>query len=118
MGGRTDSEFWKYIASGETQTDFVRDILETAKVRIPSWNDFIRCHRGVGWELYCYVLAGIGRLNKSQIEAMFNNETWHQSSLEFNNIRFNLEKEYKDYQPFSVFVDHYRNLRKLSWHKF
>jgi tryptophan halogenase len=114
MGGRTDSEFWKYIDSGETQTDFVRDILETAKVRIPSWNDFIRCHRGVGWELYCYVMAGIGRLNKVQIESMFNKETWHQAALEFNNIRFNLEKEYRDYQPFEVFVDHYRSLRKHS----
>jgi flavin-dependent dehydrogenase len=112
MGGRQDSEFWRYVSSGATQTDFVRDILETAKSRMPSWNDFIRCHRGVGWELYCYVMAGIGRLNAEETRKMFTRETWMNSELQFNHLRASLEQEYTYYQPFSVFVDYYRSLRQ------
>jgi tryptophan halogenase len=112
MGGRTDSEFWKYVSSGATQTDFVRDLLETAKVRIPSWNDFIRCHRGVGWELYCYVMAGIGKLDKSQLEKLFDTESWHQTKFQYNSILNTLDQEYRFYQPFPVFVDHFRQLRE------
>lgn len=111
MGGRTDSEFWKYVSSGATQTDFVRDLLETAKSRIPNWNDFIRCHRGVGWELYCYVMSGIGRLDHKVLEKLFNEETWHQTAYHFNDLRSKLDQEYSYFQPFPVFVDYFRSIR-------
>jgi flavin-dependent dehydrogenase len=112
MGGRTDSEFWKYVSSGATQTDFVRDLLETAKVRVPSWNDFVRCHRGVGWELYCYVMAGIGRLNPRIAKQSFTDSEWNQAISQFTNIQHSLEQEYRFFQPFPVFVDYYRSLRQ------
>jgi tryptophan halogenase len=111
MGGRTDSEFWKYVSSGATQTDFVKDLLETAKSRIPNWNDFIRCHRGVGWELYCYVMSGIGRLDHKVLEKLFTEETWHQTAYHFNDLRSKLDQEYPYFQPFPVFVDYFRSIR-------
>ncbi len=111
MGGRTDSEFWRYVSSGATQTDFVKDLLETAKSRVPSWNDFIRCHRGVGWELYCYVMAGLGRLDKNLARKSFTEQTYNETSFNFYKLTSSLEQEYRYFQPFSVFVDHFRSLR-------
>lgn len=111
MGGRTDSEFWRYVSSGATQTDFVKDLLETAKSRVPSWNDFIRCHRGVGWELYCYVMAGLGRLDKNLARKSFTEQSFNETSFNFYKLTSSLEQEYRYFQPFSVFVDHFRSLR-------
>ena len=111
MGGRTDSEFWRYVSSGATQTDFVKDLLETAKSRVPSWNDFIRCHRGVGWELYCYVMSGIGKLDKSLARKSFDEQSFNETAFNFYKLRASLEQEYRYFQSFSVFVDHFRSLR-------
>ena len=111
MGGRTDSEFWRYVSSGATQTDFVRDLLETAKHRIPSWGDFVRCHKGVGWELYCYVMAGIGKLDRQVLEKLFTRETWEQTAYHFDTLRASLGQEYIHFQTFPVFVEYFRSMR-------
>jgi len=111
MGGRTDSEFWRYVSSGATQTDFVRDLLETAKHRIPSWGDFIRCHKGVGWELYCYVMAGIGKLDRQVLQQLFTRETWEQTAYHFDKLRAGLDQEYVHFQTFPVFVEYFRSMR-------
>ena len=63
MGGRTDSEFWKYISSGETATDFVKELLESCKVRTPTNRDFDIMFGNADWSLYSYVISGIGRLS-------------------------------------------------------
>jgi tryptophan halogenase len=65
MGGRTDSEFWKYITSGETATDFVKELLESCKVRTPTNRDFDIMFGNADWGLYSYVLSGIGKLHPS-----------------------------------------------------
>jgi len=55
MGGRTDTEFWRYISSGETKTEFVNDLLEMCKTRMPDNNDFPKYYGSAGWPLYSYV---------------------------------------------------------------
>jgi tryptophan halogenase len=62
MGGRTDSEFWKYISSGATKTKFVDTILEMSKSRLPTFNDFNEYYGAAGWPLWAWVLAGTNNL--------------------------------------------------------
>jgi hypothetical protein len=60
QGGRTDTEFWKYITSGATQTDSVKTLMDMARVRTLSYNDFPRYWGVAGWSLYSWVMAGLG----------------------------------------------------------
>jgi tryptophan halogenase len=60
QGGRTDTEFWKYITSGATQTDLVKTLMDMARVRTLSYNDFPRYWGVAGWSLYSWVMAGLG----------------------------------------------------------
>jgi hypothetical protein len=62
MGGRTDSEFWKYITSGATKTEFVSTILEMSKTKLPTQNDFNQYFGSAGWPLWAWVLAGTKNL--------------------------------------------------------
>lgn len=64
MGGRDDSEFWKYIKTGATKTDFVSNLIEMAKTKIPSVNDFPNYNGSAGWPLYSFVMAGLNLLDK------------------------------------------------------
>lgn len=61
-GGRTDTEFWKYMSSGESSTPFVVETLEKCKTRLPStlhYSDLLGAF-SQGWT---WVLAGIGKTN-------------------------------------------------------
>jgi len=62
MGGRDDSEFWKYIKSGATMTPFVQDILEMSKTKMPTNRDFSLVFGAPDMSLWSYVLAGTNRL--------------------------------------------------------
>ncbi len=65
MGGRTDSEFWRYIATGETKTDNTLNLLEMAKTKCPSNNNFNRYLGSADWGLYSYVMFGTKTLPSS-----------------------------------------------------
>ena len=71
--GRNDSEFWRYISSGATRTDFVSHILELCKIRSPNYNDFDTYFGSASWPLYCWILAGIGAIDKnlSKVEVTY-----------------------------------------------
>lgn len=58
QGGRTDSEFWKYISSGATLTPRVRHIIESSKTRAVNSRDFENFWGSAGNGLWSYVLAG------------------------------------------------------------
>lgn len=58
MGGREDSEFWKYIATGRTKTEHTINFLEMAKTKCPTNSNFNQYFGGVDWGLYSYVMFG------------------------------------------------------------
>jgi tryptophan halogenase len=62
MGGRNDSEFWKYINSGATRTEFVQNLLDMCKHRSPNHSEFLGFYGYAGWALWSHVLAGTGHL--------------------------------------------------------
>ncbi len=74
--GRNDTEFWKYIDSGKTMTDFVRTMHEVCKNRVPNHTMFPRHEGCAGWPLWSYVLAGTGKLTDKicRRELHFNND--------------------------------------------
>jgi len=115
MGGRTDSEFWRYIATGATKTDFVTDILETAKVRLPSTNDFTKFWGNAGWPLWSYIMAGVGVLNKQAALNEFKTpEEFLITRDTYNKFRFQLESQFKDQYSYDDFIEHLREQRKLK----
>ena len=64
MGGREDSEFWKYINTGEIQTEFVKNLLMMTKSKMPSTHDFPGYFGSAGWPLYSFVMAGLNLFDK------------------------------------------------------
>ena len=61
---RQDTEFWRWMHTGETRTDFVNNILDVVKTRIPRPGDFARFYGYAGSPLYNWVLAGLGYIDK------------------------------------------------------
>ena len=63
-GDREDTEFWKYMKYDAKKSDFILNLIETCKHRMPTINDFSEYFGSAGWPLYSYILAGIGKLSK------------------------------------------------------
>jgi tryptophan halogenase len=63
-GGRTDTEFWRYINTGVTKTEFVTNLIEMAKYRMPTHHDFPSYYGSAGWPLYSYIMEGLHLINK------------------------------------------------------
>lgn len=58
QGGKTDSEFWKYLSTGVTKTPLVEDIIERSKYRLPSSAQYE--HKwGTSTNLWNWILAGL-----------------------------------------------------------
>lgn len=62
QGGRTDSEFWRYITAGNTVTPHARDIIEICKTRMPNNMMFPGISGASGWPLWSYIMAGTNKL--------------------------------------------------------
>jgi tryptophan halogenase len=62
MGQRTDSEFWRWISTGETKTTVVQELLEMQKTRHIRSSDLLGYHGYAGADLYNWVMAGLGHL--------------------------------------------------------
>jgi len=60
-GGRSDTDFWKYVGSDETNTSFVEETLEKCKTRPPSLLHYSD-HIGAFSQGWSWVLAGLGKI--------------------------------------------------------
>jgi tryptophan halogenase len=68
MGGREDTDFWKYCKYDLKKTDKVKSILEISKYRSPSFLDFEMYHGAGSWGVWCWTLCGLGYINKYNAE--------------------------------------------------
>lgn len=67
-GGRDDSEFWRWVATGETFTDTTRAILDLQRARLLRQRDLDQYPGHAGASLYNWVLAGLGHIGKREAE--------------------------------------------------
>jgi tryptophan halogenase len=120
MGGRDDSEYWRYISSGATQTEFVSHLLEMSKHRMPSNHDFPTYYGSAGWPLYSYVLAGIGRLSKDTCSKELNFQTNAHGDFRsitiqsYYDTQAKWDKEQRQLMSWKEFIDHFRTLKKAN----
>jgi hypothetical protein len=116
MGGRDDSKFWKYIKTGVTQTEYVKELLEMVKSRIPSSRDFPQYYGSAGWPLYSYIMEGINLLDKSKslTEINFNTQEGNMEKR-IRTLYYKLQKEFgelaKHTSTYNEFIEHFRNIR-------
>lgn len=61
-GERSDSEFWRWIGTGETHTTIVKELLEMQRVRHIRSTDLLGYYGYAGADLYNWVMAGLGHL--------------------------------------------------------
>lgn len=90
---RRDSEFWKWIGTGETRTDFVSHILELSKVRLTKSADFDAFYGYAGAGLWNWVLIGLGHFDKEKAtqELKFWNADREMIDLQFKLYRESAE---------------------------
>jgi len=60
--GRNDTEFWKYVNSNDSLTDFTKEIIEISKIRSPNASMFPPVAGTAGWPLWSFILGGTGNL--------------------------------------------------------
>ena len=118
MGGRTDTEFWRYISSGATKTDYVDQLLEMSKHRLLNQHDFKKYYGSAGWPLYSYVLEGINGINKSVAKDAMNLKLpgidHFESAVENDYIKKHQDwrTELEDCYSWEEFVHYIRKVRK------
>lgn len=91
LGGRTDSDFWKYITN-ESATEFAQDLKEMCKSRIPTKFDFPSYPGAAGWLIWCYVLAGTNQLTPSTTSKYVDQRLINDSEYFLNNLSVFTEK--------------------------
>lgn len=101
QGGRTDSEFWRYISSGATQTDFVKTLLTTAQARLLNTNDFPRYWGTAGWSLYAWVMGGLGLFDsldhRHDPDDLFDQELAYFNDQQAKTQRYGQNRSHIDY---------------------
>lgn len=118
MGGRTDTEFWRYISSGATKTDYIDQLLEMSKHRLLNQHDFNRYYGSAGWPLYSYVIEGINRFGdsvaKNALDLKLPGIDHFEEAVENDYI-----KKHQDWQEelincysWSEMISHFRKVRK------
>lgn len=104
-GGRTDSEFWRWIDTGETQTELVKELLIMQKYRHIRPSDIIGYYGYAGADLYNWVMHGLGHLDRelAKKELDFYGQ-WDLARQTLMVHEFNMDSVVKNSIPNSEFV--------------
>lgn len=104
MGGRTDTEFWKYMTYDAKKSDRLINILELAKHRLTRSTDFDSYDGFAGQAIWNYTLAGLGYYTSEVIEKVLSNnninldevnsgwQEFHQTMLSNLNIALTVDQ--------------------------
>jgi tryptophan halogenase len=68
LGGRDDTEFWKYIKNTDITTDRVKELLEISSYRLLTPDDIPNKFNSLSYRAWNQVLAGLGKFEKTIIE--------------------------------------------------
>lgn len=95
LGGRSDTQFWHYCASGEILTDRVKDILEIASHRMLTEDDISNPYNHLSYRAWNHVLAGLGKFSKEVAEKSVT-AGMEDRYNSWKNITLNKIQDYKD----------------------
>lgn len=103
---RKDSEFWKWMSTGETATDAVKNIIELTKSKLPQSCDFNSYFGYAGHPLWNWVLIGLGYIDKYTADRELNFYSIDRQDLEFrwNLYRDSIEHHSKEMISNSYFI--------------
>jgi tryptophan halogenase len=80
---RTDSEFWRWIGTGATCTELVKNIIELSKTKLLQAEDFDSYFGYAGHPLWNWVLIGLGYIGKQTADRELQFYSADKSDLEF-----------------------------------
>jgi len=96
-GGKTNTDFWKYVTNEKPVTEIVSEILQLSKTRLTRWDDFETYYGSTNQILWNPILAGLGHFKKDVIESTF--KTWNLTEdILKDELKTHLEKIDKFYQ--------------------
>jgi len=95
LGGRDDSEFWKYIKTGEVITPFVADTIERCKTQVPSAIHYANSRWGSSSHLWNWILSGLDFIDPKIAK----------QTLEKHNLYGSAEVEYKLFASYYDFKE-------------
>jgi hypothetical protein len=113
-GGRTDSEFWKYMSSGNANTEFVNTILGMAKSKLPTFNDFDEYYGAAGWPIWSWVLAGTNNLSGTVVKKELDFDVPNlghyetQAGIELAQWRYNYKSNLQNNFSYKEFIEFIR----------
>jgi flavin-dependent dehydrogenase len=95
LGGRSDTEFWRYCATGEIMTDRVEEILEIATHRMLTEDDIANPYNNLSYKAWNHVLAGLGKFSKEVAEKSITNGMAERYNM-WKHKTLNKLQDYKD----------------------
>lgn len=123
MGGRNDSEFWKYISSGATETEFAAELRNMCKTKMPTCFDFPFYPGAAGWDIWSYILVGTGQLTSDVARKHLTPELVNSANIELNRMTMFAEStkltHYSLEEYFSIIKQRtpvFNPRRGVGWH--
>ena len=115
MGGREDSEFWKYIKTGVTKTEMVKELLEMAKTNIPNINAVPDNPGGANWGLWSYVMEGINVINKdvagAELSCIYDGINLAElAQLDYYEMNKQWDQDLQNESTYKEFIEYFRGL--------
>ena len=107
-GGKTNTDFWKYVTYDKPISDKVSDILNLSKTRLTRWDDFDTYYGCVNQIVWNTTLAGLGHFKKETIEKVFSTWGLYEEMLENE-----LEQHILDMRNFSFVCSNAKSVLEL-----
>ena len=107
-GGKTNTDFWKYVTYDKPISDKVSEILDLAKTRLTRWDDFDTYYGCANQILWNSTLAGLGHFKKETIEKVFSTWGLYEEMLETE-----LEQHIIDMRNFSFVCSNAKSVLEL-----
>ena len=107
-GGKTNTDFWKYVTYDKPISDKVSDILNLSKTRLTRWDDFDTYYGCVNQIVWNTTLAGLGHFKKGNHRKVFSTWGLYEEMLESE-----LEQHILDMRNFSFVCSNAKSVLEL-----
>ena len=122
LGGRTDTDFWKYMTY-ESATDFAKNLKEMCKSRLPTIFDFPSYPGAAGWLIWCYILTGTDQLTSNVTARYLDSRAVRDAEHYLTQLSIFAEKTRLTHYTFQEYIDVVKNydikfkpFRGVEWH--